>query len=78
MEFVEENAEVGRLSCGNVMQRQPSILNWPGDRSKPTVFCHVEEGQESMIQGYGKQQQIVNNVEIDFVVSLMVNSKRAL
>ena len=69
MEFVDENKEIGRLSCGNFLQRQPSVLNWPGDRSKPTVFCHLEEGQESRVQGYRGQQQVCNNGEIDFMVS---------
>ena len=69
MEFVEQNKDIGQLSCGNFMQRQPSVMNWPGDRSKPTVFCDLVEGQELRAQGYRRQQEVVNNVETDFVVS---------
>ena len=74
MEFVEDNIEVGRLMCGNVSQRQPSSISWPGNRAKPTVFCHVEDAQERVMgSGYNKQQQIVNDAEVDIVVSISVS-----
>ena len=69
MEFLQDNTEVGKLSCGTAIQRQPSILNWPGDRAKPTVFCHVDEAEETVMwSGYSVQQRIANSTEVDFVV----------
>ena len=72
MDIIQDCTDVGKLSCANISQRQPSILNWPGSRSKPTAFCHIDEAVEVVSQsGYGEQQGIINETEVDFVVCPM-------
>ena len=75
MDIIQDCTDVGKLSCANISQRQPSILNWPGSRSKPTAFCHIDEAVEVVSQsGYGEQQGIINETEVDFVVCLVYHT----
>ena len=77
MDIIQECTDVGKLSCANISQRQPSILNWPGSRSKPTAFCHIDDAVEVVSQsGYGEQQGIINETEVDFVVCPMYQFAR--
>lgn len=68
MDFPSKFCYDGRVVSN---QRQPSILNWPAGRNKPSGFCKLDSLQSSLPFSVNtpKSDVIVNNEQADFAVS---------
>ena len=63
----------GRLICGTMVQRQPSVLSWPAGRNKPAAMCtmsSVESEVPLTSVGAPRDEGIVNIQQADFVVGI--------
>ena len=70
VDFPSKNSYEGRLLCGTMNQRQPSILNWPAGRTKPVAFCKLKGTERTHVDlSLEKEHSVCNTDQADFSVS---------
>ena len=72
MEFPNKVLYGDNLKTGSLLQRQPSVLTWPGGRDRPLAFCHISgaEGSQEGRDRPNSQSILYNESQADLTVSL--------